>query len=52
MGTTVSMPLALHTVWSSSPWPGDMWTTPVPSSVDTKSAASTRNALGVAARKS
>ena len=35
IGAIVSMPLALPTAWSSSPCPGDMWTTPVPSSVDT-----------------
>ena len=33
IGQIVGMPTALHTIWSSSPKPGAMCTTPVPSSV-------------------
>jgi hypothetical protein len=42
------MPAALQTFWSSSPNAGAMCTTPVPSSVVTKSAPSTWNAFGPA----
>ena len=44
-GTTIMIPLSRHTRWSSSPKPGAMWTTPVPSAVSTKSSASTRKAF-------
>jgi hypothetical protein len=50
--TTVGIPAAWQAFWSSSPNAGAMWTTPVPSSVDTKSPASTWKAFGVSARKS
>src|SRR5262249_15433262 len=46
--TTVGIPAALHTAWSSSPKAGAQWTTPVPSSMVTKSAVSTWKALGPA----
>jgi hypothetical protein len=38
--------------WSSSPKPGARWTTPVPSEVSTKSAASTLKAPSWPAKKS
>ena len=41
------MPTALQASWSSSPKPGAMCTTPVPSSVETKSAPMTWNARSV-----
>ena len=47
IGTMVGMPLALLAIWSSSPKPGAMCTTPVPSSIVTKSAPRTRNACSV-----
>ena len=37
---TGSMPCCLHSRKSSSPWSGDMWTSPVPASVVTKSPGS------------
>ena len=49
-GTTTGMPAASPSRWSSSPKPGAMWTMPVPSSVVTKSAASTTKALAASAK--
>ena len=46
-GTMTGMSLAMQTDMSSSPNPGAIWTTPVPSSVSTKSASRTRNAFSV-----
>ena len=49
-GQTTSMPAAAQAIWSSSPKPGAMWTTPVPSSVVTNSPARTTKALGASAK--
>ena len=50
IGTIVGMPAALAAIWSSSPKAGDMCTTPVPSSVVTKSAPRTWKARSVPKR--
>ena len=49
-GTTRAMSFSSPTFWSSSPNPGAMCTTPVPSETSTQSAASTRKAFGVSAK--
>ena len=53
-GTTcpMGMPAASQVVWSSSPKPGAMWTTPVPSEAPTKSAPRIRKASVLSAKKS
>jgi hypothetical protein len=51
-GTTGSIPAASVAFLSSSPKAGARWTTPVPSSVVTKSAASTRCAPARPAKNS
>ena len=45
--SSVGIPTASQAIWSSSPYAGAMWTTPVPSSVVTCSAAITWNAFSV-----